>query len=259
MNNNEVLKEFFVWEEKSLTDQNQNLSQNAEQDKCVTITETKTNSTPNDWKDITDPKLREKMRKKDWNKVNQHKISLQRKAYREANKDKIKQSKREHYLRNKQKVMEKVKAWNDVNKERRKLQSKAWREANKDTILLKKKAYREANRDKRNERYRTDVEFKISHNLRCRLREALKRNYKNGSAVKDLGCTISQLKTYLESKFQPGMTWDNYGYYGWHIDHIKPLASFNLTDRKQLLDACHYTNLQPLWATDNLSKNDKLI
>jgi desulfoferrodoxin (superoxide reductase-like protein) len=55
------------------------------------------------------------------------------------------------------------------------------------------------------------------------------------------------------------MTWDNWTTDGWHIDHIKPLASFDLTDRKQLLEACHYTNLQPLWAKDNLIKSDKII
>ncbi len=55
------------------------------------------------------------------------------------------------------------------------------------------------------------------------------------------------------------MTWDNYGLYGWHIDHIKPLASFDLTDREQFLEACHYTNLQPLWAEENLSKGNKII
>jgi len=53
------------------------------------------------------------------------------------------------------------------------------------------------------------------------------------------------------------MLWSNYG--EWHIDHIKPLASFDLSDRKQLLEACHYTNLQPLWAQDNLSKSDKVL
>ena len=78
--------------------------------------------------------------------------------------------------------------------------------------------------------------------LRRRLHDALKNNQKRGSAVKDLGCSVQELKKYLESKFQEGMSWDNWNYKGWHIDHIKPLASFNLTDRNQLLQACHYTN-----------------
>ena len=67
------------------------------------------------------------------------------------------------------------------------------------------------------------------------------------------------LENNLESKFQSGMTWDNWALDGWHIDHIKPLASFDLTDRNQLLEACNYTNLQPLWAKDNLSKGAKTV
>ena len=120
--------------------------------------------------------------------------------------------------------------------------------------LLKKKLEREK------ERYATDIQFKLSKNLRRRLREALKENYKSGSAVHDLGCSIEFLKQYFESKFYPHpetnepMSWNNYGYYGWHIDHIKPLASFDLADRKQLLEAVHYINLQPLWWFENLSK-----
>jgi len=79
-----------------------------------------------------------------------------------------------------------------------------------------------------------------------------------GSAVNDLGCTIDELKARLESPFQPGMTWDNWGLYGWHIDHIIPLASFNLEDREQFLKVNHYTNLQPLWCDDNWEKGCKL-
>jgi len=91
--------------------------------------------------------------------------------------------------------------------------------------------------------------------LRLRLYHALNHNFKSGSAVRDLGCSISGLKLHLESKFQPDMTWDNYG--EWHIDHIKPLSKFDLTDRDQLLEACHYTNLQPLWAEENLKKGNR--
>jgi hypothetical protein len=79
-----------------------------------------------------------------------------------------------------------------------------------------------------------------------------------GSAVRDLGCPIAYLKTYLESLFKPGMSWDNYGHKSWHVDHIIPLCSFDLSDPEQLKKACHYTNLQPLWATENISKSGKL-
>lgn len=105
---------------------------------------------------------------------------------------------------------------------------------------------------------KNDIQYRIASNLRSRLRDAMKNNYKSGSAVRDLWCTIKYLKTYLENKFLPGMTWENYGYCGWHIDHIIPLVGFDLTDRSKVLMACHYTNLQPLWAKDNLIKGAKI-
>jgi hypothetical protein len=104
--------------------------------------------------------------------------------------------------------------------------------------------------------YKSNPLNRLKINLRKRLTEAVKHNHKSGSAVKDLGCSIAEFKIYIESKFQVGMTWDNWSRDGWHIDHIKPLASFDLTDLDQLKSACHYTNLQPLWAIDNLSKGD---
>ena len=102
------------------------------------------------------------------------------------------------------------------------------------------------------------MQVRLAHNLRARLRDSLKNNYKSGSAVKNLGCSLKELKAYLESKFQEGMCWDNWNINGWHIDHIKPLSSFDLSNKDQLLKACHYTNLQPLWAKDNLIKGDKI-
>jgi len=98
--------------------------------------------------------------------------------------------------------------------------------------------------------------YRLSNRLRIRLWEAIRGRTKAGSAVRDLGCSIVELRARLESQFQPGMTWDNYG--EWHIDHIRPLSSFDLTDREQLLQAVHFSNLQPLWATDNLKKGTKV-
>lgn len=98
---------------------------------------------------------------------------------------------------------------------------------------------------------------KIKHRLRSRLWQSLNGGYKSGSAVRDLGCSIEELKSHLESKFHEGMSWDNYGKDGWHIDHIKPLASYDLSDPEEFKRACHYSNLQPLWAEDNLRKGSK--
>jgi hypothetical protein len=116
----------------------------------------------------------------------------------------------------------------------------------------------DARQKKRNAMYAlydsNPINRRISRNLRSRLNKAIRFQWKSGSAVSNLGCSIEMFKTYLESKFQPGMTWDNYGKNGWHIDHIMPLCRFNLEDMLELRKACHYSNLQPLWAKDNLEK-----
>ena len=104
-------------------------------------------------------------------------------------------------------------------------------------------------------RYFTDNDFRLKILLRTRVNRALKNNQKAGSAVRDLGCSIEELKLHLEKQFQPEMTWENQGQ--WHIDHIIPLCFFDLTNREQFLKACHYTNLQPLWAFDNLVKSSR--
>lgn len=231
MNNTEVLNEFFIWDEKSLIEPKNNCLNNNESVHCDTITETKIDSTKNDWRDITNPKLRKKMYQKMYREVNRDKINDLQKKWYGVNKEKSKK----YYQKNKEKILIQRKSY-----------GKQYRKLNKNKIYAYRKKYKKKN-----------IEYKLSLNLRTRLCNALQRNTKSGSAVRDLGCSIEELKIYLESKFQPGMSWDNYGYYGWHIDHIKPLSSFNLTNRNQLLEACHYTNLQPLWAKDNLSKNDK--
>lgn len=107
----------------------------------------------------------------------------------------------------------------------------------------------------RKNKLKKDINARIAANLRTRVKNALKNNYKSGSAVEDLGCSIEEFKVYLESKFTDGMNWGNYSQ--WHIDHIKPLCLFDLTDPIQFRQACHYSNLQPMWALDNLKKSSK--
>lgn len=149
------------------------------------------------------------------------------------------------------------------NKEQIRSYCKNWYQNNKEYVINKHKKYCKNNRDKINlyikNKKQLDPQFKLMCNLRTRLHSALKNNYKKGSAVKLLGCSIHEFKLYLESKFKPGMNWKNYNKTGWHIDHIKPLSSFDLSNIYQLKQACHFTNLQPLWATENLKKGSKII
>ena len=81
---------------------------------------------------------------------------------------------------------------------------------------------------------------------------------KAGHTEELLGCSIEEVRNHLERLFQPGMTWDNWGKYGWHIDHIIPVSYFDFSDPEQQYWAFHYTNLQPLWAVDNLRKGNKI-
>lgn len=105
-------------------------------------------------------------------------------------------------------------------------------------------------------RYQSEVEYKIKQNLRSRLGVALKSTPKTFTTLQILGCTITELREHLATQFKPGMTWENYGQ--WHIDHKIPCAAFDLTNSKQQSKCFHYTNLQPLWATDNLRKGATL-
>lgn len=145
-----------------------------------------------------------------------------------------------------QKHPDKRKIWRKNSKATNQKYAKKWQTQNPEK-------YKQAINKSRTKRRKIDSMYRIVCNLRSRLSKAIKNNYKSGSSIKDLGCSISELKQYLEAKFQSGMTWDNYGQ--WHIDHIKPLFSFDLNDLTQFLQANHYTNLQPLWAQDHYIKS----
>ena len=97
-----------------------------------------------------------------------------------------------------------------------------------------------------------DPAFRLVCYLRSRLAQAVRGKWKGSSAVRDLGCTLDEFMAYIARLFRKGMSWENYG--AWHLDHVRPLASFDLGDPAQCAAACHYTNLQPLWAIDNIRK-----
>ena len=102
-----------------------------------------------------------------------------------------------------------------------------------------------------------DIQGRLAYNLRISMHKRIKRATRPGSAIRDLGCTLGEFKAYIEVQFLPGMNWNNWNQAGWHLDHIRPLASFDLTKREEFLQACHYTNYQPLWAVDNMRKGTK--
>jgi len=107
------------------------------------------------------------------------------------------------------------------------------------------------------ERRNTDPQFKLANSLRCLTYQALRGNIKSASTIALLGCSISHLIEHLEKQFQPGMTWENKG--TWHLDHMMPVASFDLSDPEQQRQCCHYTNFQPMWGRENIIKGDKIL
>jgi hypothetical protein len=169
-----------------------------------------------------------------------------------------------------EKVKESKARWRNSHKEETRISSKLYRYKNKDIIKVKNQEYDARNRGKigerRKNRYHTNINHKLGECLRARGRIAIKSQLKGenkkkaGSFVRDLGCSIDFLIAYLEAHFNPGMTWGNWGEGPgkWHIDHIVPLAWFDLTNREQFLSACNYTNLQPLWEEENLKKGSKV-
>lgn len=106
------------------------------------------------------------------------------------------------------------------------------------------------------ERYHGDINYKLARLLRVRLRETVLNVYRDESAMVLVGCSTEDLIAHIQDQFDEDMHWGNMG--KWHIDHIKPCASFDLTDPEQQRECFHYTNLQPLWGKDNISKGAKL-
>lgn len=119
--------------------------------------------------------------------------------------------------------------------------------------------YARNNRPKRNQRnkrrYHSDPWFKLYQLLRTRIKDALAGKNKSAKTVELLGAPWVWVEAYLEEQFVLGMSWENHGPV-WHIDHIRPISSFDLTDPEQQKICFHWTNLQPLFALDNLRKSD---
>jgi len=136
------------------------------------------------------------------------------------------------------------------NKDRLSIMNKEW-------ILKNRKEINRKRNERHLKRYRTDINYRIAMNMRNRLRKGLARNTSYTNSL--IGCSIQDLKNYIEKQFKKGMNWDNYGSKGWTIDHIIPLSSVDLNNKNELKKVCHYTNLQPLWAYENSKKGAKIL
>jgi len=165
------------------------------------------------------------------------------KSYREDNRESFNNAKREYYQNN----IEYLREQKRINSQKFKLQKaeydRQYRILNNAHIAELKKLWFKGN---------LTPERRIKINLRRRVHHAIQDNYKSASTLILLGCSVEQFKTHLELQFTEGMTWDNYGQ--WHIDHIKPCYSFDLSKPEQQLECFNYLNQRPLWAIDNLSR-----
>lgn len=182
-----------------------------------------------------------------------NRISCSKRRYKKAEYD------RKYWNNNKERKQEYFRNYYCKNKDRLLENIKNYHTKNKDKIRIVKRNYHNFRRQK-------DLCYRISCNLRKRIYDYIHfAKNKKHSVIKNLGCSVGFLIKHIESKFYSNlktgenMTWENYGTNGWHIDHIIPLSSFDLTDYEQFAKANHYTNLQPLWAEDNLKKGAKLI
>lgn len=172
---------------------------------------------------------------------------------------------KKHYQNNREKYKVNAKKWQQSNREKERIRKKKYRENNREKYNASVRKWRENNPEKykkrvnarKRERYSTDPQFRLARNLRRRLHHALKGKNKSASTIRLLGCTVAYLMEHLESQFQPGMTWENQG--EWHVDHMIPCNSFDLEDPEQQRRCFHYTNLQPMWASENISKGDTIL
>jgi hypothetical protein len=164
-------------------------------------------------------------------------INISAEDYRNNNREKLKIIRKNYNTKNSEKIL---------------LQVKKYYEINKNKIIKQKVVYK---KDKRH----FDSIYKLTCNIRNRIYNylKLKKIKKINKTFEIVGGSPEFIKEYLEKQFKDGMSWDNYGVYGWHIDHKIPLSSAKTEEEVYRL--CHYTNLQPLWAEDNLKKSNKLI
>ncbi len=180
-------------------------------------------------------------------------------AYSATRRDSIRERNRIYYKAHRSEYLAHKRVRYSRHREKQLGRMRLYYAANKESFAQRQRANRSHRGEWERKKRHEDPNFRIACNLRRRLSKAIRGTVKGGSAVRDLGCSLMQFRQWLEARMLPGMTWDNYGRSGWHIDHIRPLSAFDLTDPAQLKQACHFTNLQPLWAEANLRKGARVL
>lgn len=190
---------------------------------------------------------------------NREEILEKSKVYYQDNKDKISERDKRNYYENKERENKRAKIYyfenKDIISERKKIRYSENTEKERKRISL----YRKNNKDRINEKIRlrkqNDPLYKAKMAIRSTISCSIRNQEykKNGRTYEILGCSYEDFKSYIEHQFTEGMSWENYG--EWHLDHKTPI-SWSETE-KQVYELNKYTNFQPLWATDNLSKGNK--
>jgi Prasinovirus endonuclease VII len=166
-----------------------------------------------------------------------------------------------------EKVRAQDRAAHQRNRQARLRRSKDWAVRNRSKLKSYYRDYLQKHRARIRVRLRnhsahrmaTDPNYKLRKLLSKRMRDALHGIGRADSVLGLVGCSIAKFRQHIESKFKPGMSWQNWNYRGWHIDHIRPCSSFDLTDEQQQRQCFHYTNTRPLWAVENMDKGSKII
>ena len=209
--------------------------------------------TGQNWRNENKEKIKENG--KSWRELNKERIKENGKSWRELNKEKVYLVKKEYRKLNQEKIRETAQKYRQT--ENYKEYRKKYKEKNKEKILEQQRNRKDYYLNYRKKRYSNDVLYRLNDLCRTRIREILniKSISKKNKTFEIVGCSPQFLKEHLEKQFIDGMTWENRS--EWHIDHKIPLSSANTEE--ELYKLCHYTNLQPLWAEENLKKSNKII
>lgn len=212
-----------------------------------------------------DPEYRRRIRENQLKSHNRHKEKRLASArlWKERNKEKHAEYRRAYYAANKERERANNLKWLAENgenfKETKRILDAKWREANADVLKAKRRdpEYRKRKNERERQRYHSDKTYRLLKILRASLTQAIRLHgngcRKSASAARLVGCSLPELAAHLEAQFLPGMTWES----DFHIDHIRPCRSFDLSNPEQVRACFHFTNLRPLWPIDNFRKSGK--